>query len=205
MSQNPSKDPQALSDPSTWVGKHGDFLFRYALFKVGNTTLAEDLVQETFLAALKAGDSFEGKSDERTWLVGILKNKIVDHFRKTGPEVRLETSEQELHYLEESFKNSELGPGSWKSGRRPKEWVIDSSDPVESKEFWKFLELCLSKLPARDSQAFVLREMEEIKAEEICNKLGVTPTNLRVLLHRVRLSLRRCLEKNWLAIRRKNR
>ncbi|MBI2091861.1 MAG: hypothetical protein HYT75_02545 [Deltaproteobacteria bacterium] len=117
----------------------------------------------------------------------------------------METSEQELHYLEESFKNSEPGPGSWKSGRGPKEWVIDSSDPVEIKEFWKFLELCLSELPARDSQAFVLREMEEIKAEEICNKLGLSPTNLRVLLHRARLSLRRCLEKEWLGIRKKDK
>lgn len=205
MSQDSAKDPQALSDPSTWVVQHGDFLFRYALLKVGNTTIAEDLVQETFLAALKARDRFEGKSDERTWLVGILKNKIVDHFRKTGPEVRLETSEQELPYLEETFKNSELGPGIWKVGRRPKEWVIDSSDPVELKEFWKFLGLCLSELPARDSQAFVLREMEEIEAEEICNKLGVTPTNLRVLLHRARLSLRSCLEKNWLGIRKKDK
>ena len=144
MSQNSPKDPQALSDPSTWVGQHGDFLFRYAVLRVGNPSLAEDLVQETFLAALKARHRFEGKADERTWFVGILKNKIVDHFRKTGREVSLETSEEELHYLGESFKNSEQWAGSWKSGRRPKEWVIDSSDPVELKEFWKFLELCLS-------------------------------------------------------------
>jgi len=205
MSQNSAEDPKPLSDSRTWVSQHGDFLFRYALLRVGNTTLAEDLVQETFLAALKARHRFEGKSDERTWLVGILKNKIVDHFRKTGREVSLETSEQELHYLEESFKHSEQGSGGWKSGRGPKEWVIDSADPVEIREFWKFLALCLSELPARDSQAFVLREMEEIKAEEICNKLGVTATNLRVLLHRARLSLRRCLENNWLAIRRKDR
>ncbi len=201
MSQNSAEEPNALSDSNTWVDKHGDSLFGYAVLRVGNTSTAEDLVQETFLAALKARHNFEGKSDERTWFVAILKNKIVDHFRKTEREVSRETVEEEVNYLSESFKNSELGPGIWKSGRRPKEWVIDSSDPVESKEFWKFLELCLSKLPARDSQAFVLREMEEIKAVEICNKLGVTPTNLRVLLHRARLSLRRCLEKKWLGIR----
>lgn len=194
----------SLSDPRTWIKQRGDLLFRYAISRVGNTSIAEDLVQETFLAALKARRRFEGKSDERTWFVAILKNKIIDHFRRMGREVGLEEVKTESSQSDESFRHSGLLPGVWKTGGQPQEWMIDSSDPVEQKEFWKYLQLCIAKLSPRDAQAFVLREMEELEAKEICNKLGLSPTNLRVLLHRARLALRRCLEKKWLGVRKKS-
>src|SRR5574341_645060 len=184
-----------LSNPETWVELHGDYLFRYALSRVRDPALAEDLIQDTFLSALRARDEFAGQSSERTWLVAILKNKIIDYFRKAGREVALEEEESESPKGGESFRSSGLLAGAGKSGARPKEWMVDSSDPVEQKEFWNYLRLCLSELSPRDAQAFVLREMEELEAPEICNKLALTPTNLRVLLYRVRLSLRRCLEK----------
>ena len=167
----------SLSDPSTWIKQYGDFLFRYAISRVGNSSVAEELVQETFLAALKARHRFEGKSDEETWFVGILKNKIVDHFRRAGRGLELERAEAGFSQEDDSFKQSGLWPGIWKTGQRPNEWMIDSSDPVEQKEFWKYLQLCISRLSTRDAEACVLREMEELEAKEICNKLGLSPTN----------------------------
>lgn len=193
-----------ISDPETWVKQHGEYLYRYALMRVRDQALAEDLIQDTFLAALRARSEFAGQSSERTWLVAILKNKIIDHFRKTGREVALEEEESESPQGGQNFRNSGLLAGAWKSGGRPKEWMVDSSDPVEQKEFWNYLRLCLSELSPRDAQAFVLREMEELEASEICNKLGLSSTNLRVLLYRARKMLRRCLEMKWLRVRKEN-
>jgi RNA polymerase sigma-70 factor (ECF subfamily) len=185
MSQN------QIQEPESWVDEHGDALFRYALFRIHDAQLAEDLVQETFLAALKARDSFEGRSSLRTWLFGILKHKIIDHIRKASRERPVEDVEIFASSTQESFDNR----GGWNS--RPAEWTTDPGALFEQKEFWEMLQHCLSELPPRLNQAFTLRELDGLSSEEVRKILNVSATNGGVMLHRARLRLRSCLENTW--------
>ncbi|MBN1674570.1 MAG: sigma-70 family RNA polymerase sigma factor [Kiritimatiellae bacterium] len=187
------KAHEALTDPESWVDRYGDYLYRYALVRVHNPKAAEDLVQETFLAALNAMKDFSGRSSEKTWLIGILKHKIVDYFRKSSREYAVEDPEAAGDPAEDSFDRK----GEWKV--KPSEWTTDPSLALEQQEFMDVLQECLSALPGRLGHAFVLREMEDMTSDEICKVLDITPTNLWVVLHRARLRLKSCLEANWLA------
>jgi RNA polymerase sigma-70 factor (ECF subfamily) len=180
-----------LSKPEHWVDRYGDDLFRYALLRLRDTDRAEDVVQETFLAALRARKSFSGRSAEKTWLFGILKHKIVDHIRKVSKERSVEDPETP----EDTLKNLFDDRGKWRV--MPTEWTADPSKVLEKKEFQNVLEKCLSDLPPRLGDAFSLREMDGLDSKEVCKVLGVSATNLWVLLYRARMRLRRCLEMNW--------
>jgi RNA polymerase sigma-70 factor (ECF subfamily) len=181
-------DGLAATDPAVWPIQHGDMLFRYALAWLRSRELAEDLVQETFLAALRARERFQGQSSEQTWLVGILRRKIVDHIRKA----ERSRSASEVECLHSDFFGKR---GHWKS--TVAKWPSDPHQVLENREFWDVFGRCLSKLPASLADAFCLREMEDIDTSEICNILGISATNLSVRLHRARLLLRRCLDLNW--------
>ena len=187
-----------LSDPGHWVDLHGNYLFRYALIRVRNATVAEDLVQETLLAALQAKDRYTGKSSERGWLSGILRHKILDHFRQLKREQIVSPSEMLPAELDGRFDDV----GLWKRDPAlgPHEWGADAASLMQRKEFMAALKECLAKLPARCADAFVLREMEGTESEEIQKLLGVSPSNFWVLLHRARMQLRLCLEQNWLKL-----
>ena len=185
MSQN------QIQEPESWVDEHGESLFRYALFRLHDAELAEDLVQETFLAALKGRDRFEGRSSMRTWLFGILKHKIIDQIRKANRERPVEDIEAFASSKGESFDEK----GGWKS--RPAAWTTDPGALFEQMEFWEVLQRCLSELPSRLNQAFTLRELDGLSAEEVRKILNVSATNGGVMLHRARLRLRSCLEKTW--------
>ena len=200
MSENDLNNTTEISDPSTWVDNHGDVLYRYAIVRTNDSSVAEDIIQETFLAALKARNNFAGKSSERTWLIGILKNKIVDHIRKTSKECNFEDIDTAFTDGETAFVKNGPMAGSWTPKSRPVDWNIDKSDIVEQKEFWEFLQYCLSELPPKAAMIFILKEMEEIKSEKICNDLKINATNLRVIIYRARSQLRKCLEKNWIGI-----
>lgn len=195
MNEEKRQSQELISDPKTWVSAHGDYLYRYAIKRLRNQVVAEDMVQETFLAALKGRHNFTGRSTERTWLVGILKNKIVDHFRKVSREVDLNPSDELGANGDDSFYADGVQAGNWKERSRPGDSLIDSNDVVELADFWNNLSSCLDNLEQRMAVVFVLREMEEMKSEQICNVLDLTPTNLRVLLYRARKQLRICLEK----------
>lgn len=184
---------QNVLEPETRVDGHGDFLYRYALSRVRDSGAAEDLVQETFLAALKSRENFTGQSSERTWLVGILKHKIIDYFRKVSRERPSSDMEAGEDFTERFFDKK----GMWKSDTAPSEWQMDPAAVMEQKELAKTLEDCMAKLPARLSHAFQLVEMDEIKTDEVCKVLNITATNLWVMLYRARMSLKRCLETNW--------
>jgi RNA polymerase sigma-70 factor (ECF subfamily) len=178
-------------NPETWVKDHADYLFRYAIGRVRNREVAEDMVQETLLAAIKGKDQFKGEASERTWLVGILKHKMMDYFRKPSRELPvsgLVTSEDPPEEFFDLIGKWQVKPGSW--GDSP-------MDALEKKEFWKTFEACLSALPGRLAQIFALREFEGLKSEEICNLLHVSTTNLNVMLFRSRIRLARCLGTNW--------
>jgi len=185
MEQNHTLDPEA------WVDEHGDALFRYALFRIQDAQVAEDLVQETFLAAIRGKDSFAGRSSVKTWLFGILKHKIIDHIRKISRERPEENIETIADLANKDFDDQ----GGWKY--QPSEWTTNPSLLFQQQEFWQILQTCLSELPPRLNQAFTLRELDGLSTEEVRKILGVTPTNGGVMLHRARMRLRECLELRW--------
>jgi RNA polymerase sigma-70 factor (ECF subfamily) len=191
----PDKKKQALvklSDPSTWVEQHGNYLFRYALMRLRNRELAENLVQETYLAALAGRRSFGGRSAERTWMIGILKHKIIDHYRKGFREKSVTELQTDEEQTIDQFYDAVGSPKQY-----PKDWMPEPESVLHSKEFWRTLRECLGHLPERTANAFTMRELDDLETDEICKELGITPTNLWVMLHRARLQLRACLEKNW--------
>jgi RNA polymerase sigma-70 factor (TIGR02943 family) len=178
-------------DPETWVDRYGDYLYRFAVSHIEDRSVAEDLVQETFLAALRGRKKFRGRSTVKTWLSAILKHKIVDYLRKKYRE-QVTTDTDTITETVDGFFHEN---GSWKI--RPGEWNLDPSKIYEQREFMDTLFKCLAELPDRQSKAFMLREMEGYSTKEICNALEVSPTNSWVMLYRARMFLRRCLELFW--------
>jgi RNA polymerase sigma-70 factor (ECF subfamily) len=195
-----AKKQEHSSDPAKWTGKYGDYLYGYAISRVYRKELAEDLVQETFLSALKARDSFEGKSKEQTWLTSILRNKIIDHYRKAGNsrEKMLLDQNWELSGEESPFQQEGPFKGHWRKDASPGSFGGNIEKMIESEEFQKILEFCLSLLPDKWAAAFTLKILEECESEEICKDLQITSSNLWVILHRARLKIRECLEKKWI-------
>lgn len=170
------------------------YLLRYATLQLRDAALAEDVVQETLLAALNARSGFSGKSAYKTWLVGILRHKIVDAARKQSRERGLAASEE----IAESDPTEELfdADGSWR--QIPAAWG-DPEKSFENGRFWETLERCLEQLPARTARAFMMREVMDATSDDVCKDLAIAPTNLWVMLHRARLGLRECLNSNWFA------
>ena len=185
-----------LSDPERWVEEHGDYLFKFALMRLREVTTAEDAVQETFLAALKSGKSFAGRSAEKSWLVGILKNKICDHFRKAGRESSFTDLEFYAGEEENSFIQEGVFKAAWTQDLRPQEWAGPGA-ALDSEVFWKTFYDCSNKLPKNVAAAFNLRELDGIESREVCALLKISESNLWVMLHRARMALRRCVEVNW--------
>jgi len=178
-------------DPSEWVERYGDCLFRYAMLRLRDRSASEDLVQETFLAALKDRGSFSGGSSEATWLVGILKHKIADHYRHQAREAPLEDGD----LREQSDPYPFDGLGHWVSG--PADWGGNPADRYREKKFLDQFTKCLSGLSPNHANAFTLREIEGEDTRTICKVLNVSETNLWVILHRARMQLRQCLETRW--------
>jgi RNA polymerase sigma-70 factor (TIGR02943 family) len=191
-----SEKPPGLSDPERWVDLHGDYLFKYALARLRDPAKAEDAVQETFLAALKGGKSFQGRSAEKSWLVGILKNKVYDHFRKSSRETSF--TDLEFYSDEEGgrFVADGIEAGAWIHKLGPQEWP-NQGESLDNQVFWKTYRECSDKLPKNVAVVFNMREMDGVESKEICALLDISENNLWVMLHRARMALRRCLETNW--------
>lgn len=185
-------------DPTTWVDQYGDSLFRYALSWVRDSQIAEDLVQETFLAALGSQANFGGESTERTWLFGILKHKIIDHYRAAKRQNTIcklsDTRSDDPCRGEELESGGECVPADPAIDA----WRINPGICSQQKAFWDVLQQCLSKVSPRLGTAFALKEIEQLDTREICAALNVSEGNLWVMLHRARTYLRQCLEMNWL-------
>ncbi|TDN37118.1 sigma-70 family RNA polymerase sigma factor [Hymenobacter sp. UV11] len=194
--------PTPASDPQQWLARFGDELYRFALGRVADTDTAAELVQDTFVSALGALDSFRGQASERTWLFVILKRKIIDHYRREArsPFVPLDLSPE--HAPEAEFFRP--ADGHWREEQYPADWPAAGPDQnradlaLEQQEFQEILQLCQQRLSAQQRAVFVLRFVEELPAEDICKELGLSSANYWVLVHRAKLHLRRCLEKNWL-------
>ena len=182
-------------DPLRWVEDHGQALYHYALLRIGKTDLAEDLVQETFLTALHARERFAGRSSERTWLMGILQNKIYEYFRAVN---KKKISEQEI--IEDSSLSYFFDKSRhWKD--MPLDWKTEPANIVDSREFWDEFHKCMGRLSEILSNAFIMREMDELDCDDICRELNITASCLWARLHRARLQLRQCLEQNWFLVR----
>jgi len=179
-------------DPETWVDRYGDYLYGYALSRIQDLPIAEDLVQETFLAALQSRKQFEGRSALKTWLTGILKHKIMDHFRK---KMRESTADHpsSIENPDKFFDKK----GQWQQA--PAKWTANPHTLYEQQEFMKVLQNCLSELPGRLPIIFTLREMMGESTQKICQILDISATNCGVMLYRARIYLRQCLEINWIS------
>jgi len=180
-----------LSSPEQWLQTHGDVLYRFGLARVREPEVAEDLVQETLLAALKAQQNYSGKASERTWLIGILKHKMIDYFRKQTRQNTQEFDDELLNNDAEYFDQTGHWQIDFSSWSKP-----DKS--VEQEQFLQVLEQCISRLPARMAQLFMLREFEDMSSDEICQLMSISSmNNFWVMLSRVRGQLRHCLDLNW--------
>ncbi len=167
------------------------YLVRFASLQLRDAAAAEDAVQETLVAALAGEAGFAGRANLRTWLTGILKHKIVDTIRRQAREPALpREAEEGLDELEGLFARN----GHW--AERPAGWT-DPDGALEQQQFFRALELCLERLPARTGQAFMMREHLGLDTAEICKELGITPTHCWVLLYRARMTLRECLQQTW--------
>ena len=197
MSEAKTKPLSRSPDPGRWLDDHGDYLFKYAVFRLRDDTAAEDAVQETFLAALKAYENFEGRGSERTWLVGILTHKVVDHFRRAVREAPLGEEADEASDHREFFDRPDEWKGHWNNDYAPTDWHATPAELLERSDFWKVFTDCLAPLPERTANAFTMREVDGQTSEEICEMLSISVNNLWVMLHRARLQLRNCLEVTW--------
>ena len=178
------KPQPTATTPDDWVEAHGDYLFNFAIGQLRDASVAEDLVQDTFLAAFKARDRFSGQSSERTWLVGILRHKICDHLRHTCRERAVRTEVTAPHGDDEAWEDVVM-------------WLHDVAEESQSPsrrmelaEFRANLELALGKLPPRVAQVFQLYAVEERPNAEVCQRLDISESNLWVMLHRARKQLR---------------
>lgn len=184
--------PSATTEPETWLNDYGDMLYRYALLRVRSEATAEDLVQDTLLAGLQGFQNFTGQSTVRTWLVGILKHKIIDHFRKNRHETStLSDSDMGDDLLAYQFDQQ----GNWQVSLV--EWATPDKS-LDNEQFWQVFNDCLSRLPKNMADLFILRTLEDLSSEDCCKVLGLDSTNrLWVTLSRTRLKLRQCLDTRW--------
>lgn len=177
--------------PKQWVQKYADYLFAFASLRIRDEDLARDLVQETFLAALERLDKFEGNSSEKTWLTAILKNKIVDVYRKQasglGNTVQISDFREEADFFDAEN-------GHWLAGQQPQAFAIDLMDPLGKKEFQSALKNCLDKLPSLWLSVFTMKHIDEEPTKVITDRLRLTPSNFWVIMHRTKVNLRSCLQ-----------
>lgn len=186
--------------PNQWVELYGDYLYNYAISRVNNHQIALDLVQDTFLGALSALKSFEGRSTEKTWLISILKRKIIDHYRRSARsredpliDKNFDEDREDLPFYSEGEMQ-----GHWRADRVPQDWNISADKALENEELKTIIEQCIAVLPKKYAAVFILRIIEEITSDEVCKELDITASNLWVILHRAKLQLRDCIENNWL-------
>jgi RNA polymerase sigma-70 factor (TIGR02943 family) len=183
------KEKHQLS-PDNWVKLHADYLYNYTIGRVNNHEIAKDLVQETFFAGLKGIKNFQGLASERTWLVSILKRKIIDYYRKTN-------SAKGKAEVKMNFYNDGEREGEWIEERVPTNWNNETDKNLENEELNIVLEKCINNLPEKYALVFRMKTIQDFETDEICKELEITASNLWVIIHRARTQLRKCMEDNW--------
>ena len=177
-------------NPNIWVDTYADYLFNYAVTRVSDAEIAKDLVQETFFAGLKSAKNYKGDAAERTWLIAILKRKVIDHYRK----INSKKGKAEVRMNYSSNSDSE---GDWLEEQVADPFSTMNNNVLENEELGEAIQLCISKLPKKQSKVFVMKTIQGIDTEDICNELKINPSNLWVMIHRARTALMDCLNKNW--------
>jgi len=185
-----SEQPKHTLDPNKWIDLHSNYMYNYTITRVSKHELAKDLVQETFFSGLKAMKNFKGQASERTWLISILKRKIIDYYRKIN-------SKKGSAEVRMSFYEDGENKGKWLEERVPSAWENEADATIENTELKSAIDLCIDKLPEKYRMVFLLKTVQNYETEEICNELSITPSNLWVIIHRARVQLRACLEGNW--------
>lgn len=170
-----------------WVHEHSDELYGFVLKRVRDHETARDLVQETFLAAWRNVDQYDPQKPVRAWLFAIIRHKLIDHYRKAASQSDTETVSASLPFFDDE--------DHWKNGLYPQKW--DTSNTVHQKEFWKVLQGCTHKLKQMQQAIFAMKYLDGEDSETICATLQISNANYWVLMHRAKLQLRGCLEKNW--------
>jgi len=181
-----------VAPPETWVDRYGNYLYAYAMSRLRNAAAAEDCVQDTFLAGIKALDRFDGSRDIKFWLRGIMHNKIVDQIRKAVKENKVNIDNEDEELLESFwFKYSGIATTN------PDPWQFNPRKAYDNTEFWDVFNSCIDTVKEPARQAFVLRMLEDMETEEVCKVMDITPNYLWVLLHRARQQLKVALEEKW--------
>lgn len=170
-------------------------MIKFATLQLSNSHAAEDAVQEALMGALKNAGSFAGRAALKTWVFAILRNKIADTLRQ---KMRTVNASSLLREDDEGEDFSELFDhrGHWQADERPATWG-NPHNALHQNQFWKVFEACLEGLPGNQARVFMMKEFVELETHEICTTVGITTSNLNVMLHRSRLRLRECLENNW--------
>lgn len=178
-------------DPKKWVDLYSDYLFNFTISRVNDRAIAQDIVQETFLAGLKSMVNFKGEASERTWLISILKRKIIDYYRK----INSNKGKAEVRIIYNSDTDSE---GNWLEERVADPFDKTAEDQIENQELGDAIYDCLSKLPKKQADVFKMKNILGYDTETICNELNITASNLWVIIHRARTALADCMEEKWL-------
>lgn len=177
-------------NPNKWIDLYSDYLFNYTISRVKDRETAQDLVQDTFFAGLKAMKNFKGKASERTWLISILKRKIIDYYRKIN-------SKKGKAEIRVNFNDDAQNEGDWLEQRVADPFDRTAEDNIENNELGLAIYTCLSKLPEKQAEVFKMKTLLGYETEVICNELNITASNLWVIIHRARTALASCLEKSW--------
>jgi RNA polymerase sigma-70 factor (ECF subfamily) len=171
-------------------------LLRFARLQLRDDALAEDVVQDTLIAAMGGIENYAGRAALKTWVFSILKNKIVDALRSRARSVNISALGDEETDFEEMFDTLFKANGHWLPGNQPADWG-DPEEDLSRQQFWLVFDACLNHLPANTGRVFAMRELLDLDIEEICRELGIASNNCYVILHRARHQLRACLEKTW--------
>lgn len=177
-------------NPDKWVDLYSDYLFNYTIARVNDRVIAQDLVQDTFLAGLKSMKNFKGEATERTWLISILKRKIIDYYRK----INSNKGQAEVRI---SYNTDQETEGDWLEERVGDPFDKTAQDSLENEELGEAIYLCIDKLPQKQADVFKMKTILGHETETICNELNITPSNLWVIIHRARTALADCLKENW--------
>ncbi|MGB0414735.1 MAG: sigma-70 family RNA polymerase sigma factor [Coraliomargarita sp.] len=189
---NDSQPKVPITPPEQWVDQYGDYLFGFAMSRLRNPEAAQDCVQDTFMAGIKALDRFDGSRDIKFWLRGIMRNKIVDQIRKAVKESKVDIDSEDEAMMESFwFKYSGI------TTTNPDPWQFNPRKSYDNTEFWKVFETCINDVKDPARQAFILKVLEDQTTEEVCKVMDITPNYLWVLLHRARAQLKTALEAKW--------
>lgn len=181
---------QQFLNPNSWIDRYADYLYNYAIARVNDSEVAKDLVQETFLAGLKSAKNYKGEATERTWLVAILKRKVIDHYRKANSK----KGKAEMRMSQMALDTEE---GNWLEDRVADTENLLADNAIENEELGLAIQECISKLPKKQALVFTMKTIDGASTEDICNQLEINPSNQWVMVHRARKALMDCLNTKW--------